>query len=168
MRERIFKEHGSDDAWHLKHARGAMVEIEFVVQFVKLRDAHAVPRLRATAMRELFAIMRAEGLLPIDQLEELARSYALHQALQAVLRLSLSDRFDPKAAPPRLLEALVRAAAVALEGEPPPADFAALQGLLVESQRAVRQIFDELCPPTARPLDGSGDQNQGNVREQSK
>ena len=64
-----------------------------------------------------------------------------------MLRLSTSERFDPKAAPPRLLEALVRAAALALEGEPPPADFAALERRLVESQRAVRQIFDELCPP---------------------
>jgi hypothetical protein len=77
----------------------------------------------------------------------LARAYALHQSLQAVLRLSLSDRFKPRAAPPRLLEALVSAAALALEGEPPPTDFMALERLLVESQGDVRQIFDHLCPP---------------------
>jgi glutamate-ammonia-ligase adenylyltransferase len=154
MRERIFKEHGSDDPWQLKHARGAMVEIEFAVQHVKLLHAHACLRLRATPMGDLFLAMREEGLLPADQVQELARSYALHQSLQAVLRLSLSDRFDPKLAPPRLLEALVRAAAVALEGEPPPADFTALEQRLVESQRAVRQIFDELCPPVVEPING--------------
>ena len=147
MRERIFKEHGSADPWHLKHARGAMVEIEFAVQYLKLLHAHHVPRLRATAMRDLLAVLHEEGLLPIDQVQALGRAYVLHQALQAVLRLSLHDRFDPKRAPARLLEALVRAASMALDGEPPPADFAALQRLLVESQQSARQIFDELCPP---------------------
>ena len=47
------------------------------------------------------------GLLPVDEAQAWPAPTRLHQALQAVLRLSLSDRFDPKAAPPRLLEALV-------------------------------------------------------------
>ena len=147
MRERIFKEHGSNVVWNLKHAPGALVEIEFAVQHLKLAHAHACPGLRHTGMRETLAVVAQESLLPADRVQELAQAHALHQALQAVLRLSTNERFDPKAAPPRLLEALVRAAAMALEGEPPPADFAALERRLVESQRAVRQIFDELCPP---------------------
>ena len=148
MRERIFKEHGSEDPWQLKHARGGVVEIEFTAQYLKLLHAHAEPRLRTTVMREVLAVLREVGLLPADQAQELERAYALHQCLQAVLRLSLGDRLDPRAAPARLLEALVRAAALTLEGEAPPADFAALQRALVESQRAVRQIFDELCSPS--------------------
>ena len=149
MRERIFKEHGSGQAWNLKHAPGGLVEIEFAVQHLKLAHAHACPGLRHTAMRETLAVIAQAGLLAADRVQELAHAHALHQALQAVLRLSTSDRFEPKTAPPRLLDALVRAAALALEGEPPPADFAALERRLVESQRAVRQIFDELCPPGA-------------------
>ncbi len=149
MRERIFKEHGSGQAWNLKHAPGGLVEIEFAVQHLKLAHAHACPGLRHTAMRETLAVIAQAGLLAADRVQELAHAHALHQALQAVLRLSTSDRFEPRTAPPRLLDALVRAAALALEGEPPPADFAALERRLVESQRAVRQIFDELCPPGA-------------------
>jgi hypothetical protein len=98
-------------------------------------------------MRECLAVIAQDGLLPTDQVEELTRAHALHQALQAVLRLSTNERFDPKGAPPRQLDALVRAAALALEGEPPPADFDALERRLVASQRAVRQMFDDLCPP---------------------
>ncbi|MEK0082767.1 bifunctional [glutamine synthetase] adenylyltransferase/[glutamine synthetase]-adenylyl-L-tyrosine phosphorylase [Benzoatithermus flavus] len=147
MRERIFKEHGSEDPWNLKHARGGIVEIEFTAQYLKLLHAHAVPGLRTTETQVIFAVVRDEGLLPPDEAEGLARAHALHQCLQAVLRLSLSDRFEPKAAPPRLLEALVRAAALALEGEPPPEDFATLARRLVESQADVRQIFARLCPP---------------------
>jgi glutamate-ammonia-ligase adenylyltransferase len=149
MRERIFKEHGSEDAWNLKHARGGIVEIEFAAQYLKLLHAHAEPRLETTVTPAIFAVARDAGLLPAEDAEDLSRAYALHQCLQAVLRLSLSDRFEPKAAPPRLLEALVRAAALALEGEPPPEDFAALARRLVESQGDVRQIFDRLCPSPA-------------------
>jgi glutamate-ammonia-ligase adenylyltransferase len=147
MRERIFKEHGSSSVWNLKHAPGALIEIEFAVQHLKLAHAHACPGLRRTGMRDILVAIAAEGLLEAEHVDALARAYALHQALQAVLRLSTSDQFDPQTAPPRLLEALVRAAAAASEGEPPPAEFAALERRLVKSQRAVRQIFDELCPP---------------------
>jgi [glutamine synthetase] adenylyltransferase / [glutamine synthetase]-adenylyl-L-tyrosine phosphorylase len=147
MRERIFKEHGSGDPWNLKHAPGGLVEIEFTVQHLTLAQAHARPGLCRTGMRETLEVIAEEGLLPDLRGRELGRAYALHQALQAILRLSTDDRFDPRTAPSRLLDALVRAASLALAGEPPPDGFAALERHLVESQRAVRQIFDALCPP---------------------
>ena len=147
MRERIFKEHGSERAWSLKHAPGGIVEAEFVTQYLKLAHARTCPALRATAMPEILDAVAEAGILPLEEVEGLRRAHALHQALQAVLRLSANDRFEPRSAPARLLEALTRAAALALEGEPPPEDFAGLERRLVESQRAVRQIFDRLCPP---------------------
>ena len=73
-----------------------------------------------------------------------------------MLRLSLGERFDPATAPPRLLEALVRAAGLAVPGGVPPAGFAELEARLVESQEAVRQIFARLCPPR-----GGGDLTKG-------
>jgi glutamate-ammonia-ligase adenylyltransferase len=149
MRERIFKEHGSGRAWNLKHAPGGLVEIEFTLQHLKLAHAHACPGLRHTGIQETLTAIGDAGLLPADQVEALGRAHALHQALQAVLRLSTNERFDPATAPPRLLDALVRAAGLALQGEPPPADFAALERLLVESQKTVRQIFERLCLPAA-------------------
>jgi glutamate-ammonia-ligase adenylyltransferase len=146
MRERIFKEHGSKDPWNLKHTRGGIVEIEFAAQYLKLLHAARLPPLRTTRTPAIFTELREASLVPADQAQDLARAHALHQALQAVLRLSLSDRFSARTAPPQLLQALVRASAMALEGEPPPADFQALERLLLETQTAVRQIFDGLCP----------------------
>ena len=152
MRERIFKEHGGEDPWKLKHARGGLVEIEFAAQHLKLLHAHREPRLRTTETRAVFAVAREAGLLPAEDARELDRAFALHQALQAVLRLSVDDRrFHPAAAPPQLLEALVRAAALALDGEPPPTDFAGLARALVATQAEVRQIFDRLCPAAPGP-----------------
>ena len=96
MRERIFKEHGSSLAWNLKHAPGALVEIEFAVQHLKLAHAHACPGLRHTGMRETLEVIARESLLPADRVQELAHAHALHQALQAVLRLSTNEQFDPE------------------------------------------------------------------------
>ena len=96
-------------------------------------------------MRETLAVI-AEGLLPPTA----CRSWPTPMRCIRPCKPCCACRpasGSTQAAPPRLLEALVRAAALALEGEPPPADFAALERRLVESQRAVRQIFDELCPP---------------------
>ena len=36
MRQRILDEHGSDDVWDLKHARGGLVEVEFIAQGLQL------------------------------------------------------------------------------------------------------------------------------------
>ncbi|MFO1036327.1 MAG: bifunctional [glutamine synthetase] adenylyltransferase/[glutamine synthetase]-adenylyl-L-tyrosine phosphorylase [Geminicoccaceae bacterium] len=149
MRERIFRERGSEDPWLLKHARGGIVELEFAAQYLKLAYAHELPALRTTEIPEIVQVCGDAGLIDPDAAEALSRAHALYQALQAVCRLSLSERFDPRTAPLRLLEALVRAAGLALEGERPPADFADLQRQLVESQTAVRQIFASLCPPGA-------------------
>ena len=77
---------------------------------------------------------------------EAAAALRLLHALQAVLRLSTSDRFDPAAAPEGLRRALLAAARRALPDEPLP-DFAALERRLVESEAVARQLFDQLCPP---------------------
>ena len=48
MRERIFREHGKDSPWELKHARGGIVELEFIAQYLTLAHAHEEPRLLTT------------------------------------------------------------------------------------------------------------------------
>ena len=111
MRERIFREHGSDEPWNLKHARGGMLEIEFCAQFLQLapclgasRAAFALDSGRARGRRTLRSWPAA------DTAEVLLEALHLHHGLLAVLRLSLSDRFDPAEAPEGLRLALVRAA----------------------------------------------------------
>ena len=149
MRERIFKEHGSANPWNLKHARGGIVELEFTAQYLILAHAADEPRLLATSTVAALEAAGEAGLLPSSEARSLADAFALFQSLLAVLRLSLGERFDPATAPPRLLEALVRAAGLAVPGGIPPAGFAELEARLVESQEAVRQIFARLCPPEA-------------------
>ena len=149
MRERIFKEHGSADPWNLKHARGGLVELEFCAQFLQLRDAHAEPRLCRPSTLDVLTVAGEVGSLPPEDSRVLAGALRLHHGLQAVLRLSLSDRFKPAEAPQGLREALVRAAADDPSLPATAADFPLLERRLVDTQAAVRQIFDRLCPPGA-------------------
>ncbi|HMR32878.1 MAG TPA: bifunctional [glutamine synthetase] adenylyltransferase/[glutamine synthetase]-adenylyl-L-tyrosine phosphorylase [Geminicoccaceae bacterium] len=147
MRERIFREHGSDDPWNLKHARGGLVEQEFCAQFVQLRDALAQPDLCRTSTLAVLLAAGETGSLSRGDSAALADALLLHHGLQAVLRLSLSDRFKPAEAPAGLREALVRAAAADRSLPASAADFPRLEQRLVDTQAAVRQIFDRLCPP---------------------
>jgi glutamate-ammonia-ligase adenylyltransferase len=147
MRERIFKEHGSDDPWNLKHARGGLVDLEFIAQLLQLRDAHAHPALRDPATAAVLRAAGEAGSVPPEAAALLGDALRLHHGLQAVLRLSLTDRFRPGEAPQRLRQALVRATS---EDPSLPAsadDFPELERRLVATQAAVRQIFDQLCPP---------------------
>jgi glutamate-ammonia-ligase adenylyltransferase len=159
MRERIFREHGSDEVWNVKHCRGGLVELEFIAQFLQLRHAHTSPEIRSTATAEVVRRAAALGLLPARQAHLLTEALHLYQALQAVLRLSLTDRLKPAEAPKGLLEALVRVAAGDPQAPVSPLDFAALEERLVATEAAVRQIFDELCPPAADA--GAGEAREG-------
>ena len=148
MRLRIFKEHGSDDPWNLKHCRGGLVELEFAAQYLVLRFGPAHPELRTTETRSVFARAIEAGLLAETRGRRLIQALDLLHALQAVLRLSTTTRkFDPGKAPVGLEEALVRAANRQLGLGVPVAHFAAIEGLLVESEESAAQYFDELCPP---------------------
>ena len=87
-------------------------------------------------------------MLPRADAEVLVRSARLYQRLQAVLRLSVTERFVAAEAPQGLREALCRAAAAG----GPPVDFGHLERDLRAAQAGVRRIFDRLCaaiPDTA-------------------
>jgi [glutamine synthetase] adenylyltransferase / [glutamine synthetase]-adenylyl-L-tyrosine phosphorylase len=167
MRMRIFREHGSDDPWHLKHVRGGLVELEFLAQFLKLRFAPGHPDLLTIGTVETFLRAVAEGLLEGDDGAALVRAGRFYHRLQAVLRLSVQEGFDPARVPAGVRQALLRAAfhdADALPAQ--PHDFAELEHTLIEAQWRVRRIFEGLCPPaTDESSQGSpGDPAKGTRR----
>ena len=109
MRARIFREHGSEDPWNLKHARGGLVELEFLAQFLKLRFAPEHPDLLTTGTGDA-PRAAADRLLDPDDGAALVRAGRLYHRLQAVLRLAVQEGFHPARAPAGLRQALVRAA----------------------------------------------------------
>ncbi|WP_407645391.1 bifunctional [glutamine synthetase] adenylyltransferase/[glutamine synthetase]-adenylyl-L-tyrosine phosphorylase [Geminicoccus roseus] len=145
MRMRIFKEHGNEDPWNLKHVRGGIVEIEFLAQFLQLAHLAAEPAIRDRSTPSVFARAASTGILPADEAVRLDEAWRLMIRLFATLRLSQEEKTMPKNAPQAMQEALLRATdPQGLAGV--PNDIALLQLRLVESQEAVRQIFDRLVP----------------------
>ncbi|MBL8836054.1 MAG: bifunctional [glutamine synthetase] adenylyltransferase/[glutamine synthetase]-adenylyl-L-tyrosine phosphorylase [Alphaproteobacteria bacterium] len=139
MRALIEREHRKAGAWDIKHRVGGLIDVEFIAQYVQLRDAAERPEILAANTAAALAAATAAGALPAEDGTALQRALALWQALQAALRLYADPAYDMQDAPHQVGAALARAAGVA--------DFAALEALVPETGAKVRAIFQRLLPP---------------------
>jgi glutamate-ammonia-ligase adenylyltransferase len=145
MRERIFREHGDDDPWNLKHARGGLVEAEFLAQYLQLRLLPDHPAMRTVSTEQAFLQAAGAGALRPADARLLVDAVRLYRRLQAVLRLSVQDRFAADSAPAGLRHALLRAAHGA-GTDLPRDDLTALEEELRATQVAVSRVFRRFCP----------------------
>jgi glutamate-ammonia-ligase adenylyltransferase len=136
MRALVAKEKGDEDEWDLKLARGGLLDIEFLIQFLQLVHAHEHPGVLVTATGPALDALRKHGLLSDEDWENLKAAHRRYHALMQVLRLCLKDKFDPSQAGEGLLRLLARSAALP--------DFASLRAELRDSQKTVRAIFKRL------------------------
>ncbi len=94
MRQRMLEGHANDTAqFDLKHDRGGMVDIEFIVQFLVL--AHARERDEMLVNRGnigLLADAAALGLVDAGMAREAAAAYRRYRQLQHALRLLGAER----------------------------------------------------------------------------
>jgi len=136
MRAAIADDKGEEEPWDLKYARGGLVDIEFIAQYLVLIHAENHPEVISTStLRVIEAAMNA-GLIGTADGQTLIEAGRLLQDLTQVLRLSVSGGFVPAEASPALRRRLARAG-----GAP---DFSALEARLFDLQSAVRAIFRRL------------------------
>jgi glutamate-ammonia-ligase adenylyltransferase len=133
MRRAIAQEKGEDDPWELKHAAGGLVDIDFIAQYLQLVHAGEKPDILDINTIEVIDSAARLGVLPQASAEILRAAGRLYHDLTQVLRLCVSDRFDPKTAGEDLLRVLARA------GDAP--DFSSLQARIKETQAEVRRVF---------------------------
>lgn len=150
MRARMAQSHVAASPWQLKHWRGGLVDAEFLVQYLQLRFAHAHPEViegnTALACEKLAEV----GALEIEDAKMLADAVRLFRGLQALLRLTVDDAFDPATAPKSLRERLAEVGGTE--------DFAALEVLVEKTGAEVRDLFERHIG--ADP-DGEGDLADG-------
>jgi glutamate-ammonia-ligase adenylyltransferase len=142
MRRAIAEEKGDKDPWDLKYAEGGLVDIEFTAQYLQLVHAREKPAILETHTGRVLEAALALGVLNRSDGEALRAAFTLFHDLTQVLRLCLTQKFDPSKAGPGLLALLARA------GELP--DFPRLDAHLRETQRKVRRIFEKIIGGAAK------------------
>ena len=143
MRERIAREHGGDDIFAVKHVRGGLMDVEFIVQYLVLRDACRHPAVMRTNTLDALAALAEAGSMASEVAHGLAAAARLFYDVQAMMRLALSGDFDRDSAPGGMRRALCRAADAV--------DFAALEAKLRQAQAEVRSHFAEIVEAAATP-----------------
>ncbi|HZT51104.1 MAG TPA: bifunctional [glutamine synthetase] adenylyltransferase/[glutamine synthetase]-adenylyl-L-tyrosine phosphorylase, partial [Stellaceae bacterium] len=136
MRARIAEQHRAPPPFELKHRRGGMIDIEFVAQYLQLREAALRPDLLHQNTRAALFALAAAGALPRAACDALVRALALWRNLQGLLRLTVGERFvEDETAP--ALKALIAESA----GLP---DYATLRGEIEAAADAARAWYERL------------------------
>src|SRR5436853_5655615 len=87
MRSRIAEANPRPSPWDLRNRRGGLVDLEFIVQYLMLREAARAPQvLRRDAGAALLALGEARALPP-QGVRELADALALLRHLRQLLAL---------------------------------------------------------------------------------
>ena len=94
MRWRIHKEHRTGSILEIKHFRGGIVDIEFIVQYLQLRYATDHPSVLCANTTDALESLAAHKLLDQSDAELLRRALSVFQSIQGHLRLTLEGQLD--------------------------------------------------------------------------
>src|SRR5260370_15587400 len=131
MRRAIALEKGEDDVWDLKYAAGGMVDIDFIAQYLQLVHAAAKPEILSVSTLQVLDHAARLGVLAQSEAEVLRPAARLYHDLTQILRLCVTEKFNPETAGEDLLRVMARA------GDTP--DFSTLEARLRETQAGGRR-----------------------------
>lgn len=144
MRARIADAHRNPSPFDVKHRRGGMVDIEFIVQYLQLRDAARAPEvLHANTRAALTALAAAGALAPADA-DTLIRALTLWRNVQGLLKLTVPEPFDEAGTPAAVKDLISRGAAAI--------DFATLKQDMDAAARAAHDLFHRLVETAAAKM----------------
>ncbi len=109
MRRRIEKEHPGKSIWDCKYVRGGLYDLDFLAQYLQLRDAADCPDIISPSSEQAFSKMAKAGLIEQEENEDLSRAMRLFRQVQNFLRLTMGDDFKEEQANAPLKLALARA-----------------------------------------------------------
>ena len=143
MRRRMAEQHREPPFWHVKHLGGGMVDIEFIAQYLQLREAARNPGILETNTIAALHRLADAGILPRADASDLIEALTLWRNVQGILKLTTEEPFDEAAAPPAL-QAILAAGAGAV-------DFASLkENMAAAAVRARAHYRALIASPAAR------------------
>ena len=133
MRERIDKERRTKNLWKLKHVRGGLLDIEFIAQYLQLRDASRHSEILSQETDLVFEQLARCGIMAEEDAANLADAARLMRRLQALLRLTVGVSRDEGQYPAGVRQALAKAAGVE--------SFDEVRDWLMKSEESVRAYY---------------------------
>ncbi|HEX5321668.1 MAG TPA: bifunctional [glutamine synthetase] adenylyltransferase/[glutamine synthetase]-adenylyl-L-tyrosine phosphorylase [Stellaceae bacterium] len=136
MRRRVAEQHPRPSPWDLRSRRGGLVDIEFIVQYLILRDAPQI------APCGIAAAIETLPSLPPRAVQELGVAVRLLRHVQALLALLFDGPPDPKALTGMHAATLARCAGAV--------DFPRLDAEISQACARGREWYDRLVARPAR------------------
>jgi glutamate-ammonia-ligase adenylyltransferase len=142
MRRRVAEENPRPSPWDLKNRRGGLIDLEFIVQYLMLREAALFPGILRRSTAQALLSLGEAGVLPLRAQRELVAAGELLRNVQSVLVL-ISDRIPAAAALPEADAAtLARCVGVV--------DLARLGRDITRATARVRSWYEKLVEHPAR------------------
>jgi glutamate-ammonia-ligase adenylyltransferase len=148
MRRRIAASHPRPLPWDLRYRRGGLVDLEFIVQYLMLREAARAPTVLQRDIGEALAELGAVGALPPRGVSDLREAGVLLRQLRELVALFFAG--VPEGA------ALAGPAGAALARCAGAIDFGRLEADMTAACARVREWYERLVARPARRLARAG------------
>jgi glutamate-ammonia-ligase adenylyltransferase len=125
-----------ENVWDIKHARGGVIDLEFIAQYLMLRHAGDCPGLIRAATAEALRALHAAGLLDTDNFETLSAAHACFSHVMQATRAAC-----PPGPLPQSMSCALASHLPTMVGE---ASLSALEATLHRHQAAVSAAFARL------------------------
>ncbi len=162
MRRRIASENPRPSPWDLKYRRGGLIDLEFITQYLMLRDAAAMPQVLCRATADALPALGATGALPVAAEHELSAAAALLQHVHVLLTLIGNSGARERGLPEPDTATLARCAGAV--------DFAQLDADITAATAHVHRWYERLIDEPAdramtKTAEEAGDSaNEGRTR----
>jgi glutamate-ammonia-ligase adenylyltransferase len=146
MRERMAKHHKADSPWAVKHARGGLVDIEFIAQSHLLAVARDHAEILTTNTAAILSRLAEIEAMEADTAHRLIDVLQRCHRIQAYARLTADGDPDPAALPPAVAAGLVQAS----DPDHADQDLDDAQARLREALGAAHRLYQRLVEEPAR------------------
>jgi len=153
MRRRIAERHPKPSPWDLRNRPGGLIDLEFTLQYLMLRDAWRGPAIVPRGIGEAIAALGEAGSLPPQACRELGEAATLLRHVQALLALLCQGVPQPTDLAGLVGVALTRCAGAI--------DFGRLDADITDAAVQVRRWYERLVAAPAREAAARGNRGTG-------
>jgi len=151
MRERLTRDKSADGLWSLKKIRGGIIDIEFIAQYLCLRNAHKHPDIILHSTSDMLGALARHRILTPDDAACLINTLDLWHILQGMLSLTVEEEMT--AAREVEMSDTLRAGLATIGNS---RNFSELEDKVRSQSKQVYEIFKILIEEPAALLNSAG------------